>query len=611
MRKIFNFLLALVASVGMMNAKVTWNNSNISDIYVDGTDSYSKEGVTLSVNADDNEAYWYDYGAESKHGIYFFIEETGGYTFSNTLGKNFTRIEMFLTGTAGWDNADLGDWSFSRKDGNPVTWEGYASTVDLLKDVADFNGENVKSIVFYFEGDSEEPDPTYTVALIDGTANADKVTLSATSAVEGATITVTPDEEYEITEFWANYSVVVDQLGTIYTIDATLDPATGAYSFTIPAANVTIDATIALKPVPEGDIFAGFTATAGSGGFDNEGHANLVDNKFAPGTEQVNWTKWCVNFDHMSVPTGESESCWWLDFEASAALNLTGYILTTGNDTGNEHGRNPKNWVLKAKLNADDAWTTIATVTNDVTMKNQSFKDYKFFVDQSGTYQYFRFEVFAEQGAGVMQLCELRLIGTEVPEPEPQGQTISGGQDPQNATYYYSTFFDSQVSYALPAGVEAYVATISGNELTLTKIAVAGQTIPANNAVIFRANAENFTLTPSTADAVTFTATNSLQGTDVAVDAIPANCYVLSDEDNVIGFYEYTGGLLNAHKAYITYTAPNNAPRRMRFIFAEEQNTTALDNAETDNMSVKVIENGQLVIIRNGVRYNAAGQVIE
>jgi hypothetical protein len=177
----------------------------------------------------------------------------------------------------------------------------------------------------------------------------------------------------------------------------------------MPAADVTIDATIALKPVPEGDIFAGFTATGGAGGFTNEGSANLVDNKFI----SSDWTKWCTNDGHKSVPTGESESCWWIDFEASEALNPTGYILTTGNDSGSEHGRNPKNWVLKAKLDAGDAWTTIATVTNDVTMKNKSFKDYKFFVDQSGTYQYFRFEVFANQGANVMQLCELRLIGAE------------------------------------------------------------------------------------------------------------------------------------------------------------------------------------------------------
>ena len=50
-------------------------------------------------------------------------------------------------------------------------------------------------------------------------------------------------------------------------------------------------------------------------------------------------------------------------------------------------------------------------------MKDENFKDYKFFVDKSGSYKYFRFEVLANQGAGVMQLCELRLIGTEASEP--------------------------------------------------------------------------------------------------------------------------------------------------------------------------------------------------
>jgi len=414
MRKIFTFFLALTASVGMMNAKVTWNSSNISNLDVMGTyGSYSKEGVTLSANADQIYAYWQGYGDESMDGISFQIHEEGGLTFSNTLGKNFIKIEMTLNGPGGWDMANLGSgWSFSwdymEEKPATVTWTGNAATVDLLKEASDFGGTNVKSIVFYFVGDSEEPDPTYTVALKAGTVNADKVTLSATSAVEGATITVTPDEEYEIKAFKATYNTTEEAASTLNT-------ETGAYSFTMPAYDVTIEATIAAKPVPEGDVFAGFTATAGSGGFDNEDYSKLVDNKYI----SSNWTKWCANDDHKSVPTGESESCWWIDFEAGAALDLTGYILTTGNDTGSEHGRNPKNWLLKAKLNADDAWTTIATVTNDATMKNQSFKDYKFFVDQSGTYQYFRFEVFANQGASVMQLCELRLIGTEAPEPTP------------------------------------------------------------------------------------------------------------------------------------------------------------------------------------------------
>ena len=308
MRKIFTFLLALAASVGMMNAKVTWKSCNISDLNVMETYvSYSKEGVTLNANADEIYARWYDFGDESHDGISFMMDATGGYTFSNTLGKNFTKIEMTLNGPAGWDHANLGNgWLFNWNHGEEsltftVTWTGNASkVVDLLKDESHFHGENVKRIEFYFEGDSEEPDPTYTVALQDGTVNADKVTLSKTSAVEGATITVTPDEECEITAFKATYNTT-EELSTSFNAE------TGAYSFTMPAADVTIEATIALKPVPEGDIYAGFTATAGSGGFDNEGSTNLVDNKFT----STEWTKWCNNNDHRSVPTGESgDACW-------------------------------------------------------------------------------------------------------------------------------------------------------------------------------------------------------------------------------------------------------------------------------------------------------------
>ena len=706
-KKIFTFLLALAASVGMMNAKVTWKSCNISDLEVYGIyqSSYSKEGVTLSANANHIIARWEGYGDESHSGIFFMTDETGGFTFSNTLGKNFTKIEMTLNGPAGWDYANLGSgWLFNWNHGEEsvtftVTWTGNASTVDLLEDESHFSGENVKKIVFYFEGDSEEPDPTYTIALQDGTANADKVTLSATSAEECTTVTVTPNEEYVITAFKATYNTT-EELSTSFNAE------TDAYSFTMPAADVTIEATIALKLVPEGDIFAGFTATAGSGGFDNEGSANLVDNKFI----SSDWTKWCTNFDHMSVPTGETgDACWWIDFEADAALSLTGYILTTGNDTGSEHGRNPKNWVLKAKLDANDAWTTIATVTNDVTMKNKSFKDYKFFVDQSGTYQYFRFEVFANQGADVMQLCELRLIGAEpvlvtaytlqlvadptkgsvavtnllgsgivdngdgtydvpegaevtlqatpnegyeftgwkagsvgcdftdcgialstvdnpltfdvyaeaafmaefaavAPTPQPVTDPITPYADPQDASVYYSTFYDSNFKYELPAGVEAYVADLSGANLLLTKIAEAGEVIPADNAVILKSTVSSFTLTPSDADAVTFTATNDLQGSDTQI-ATPANCYVLAGTDGVVGFYHYTAANLNAHKAYVVYSGSNQAPRRMPFIFDQ---ATGMENVQGDNVqSTKVIENGQLIIIRNGVRYNAAGQNVK
>ena len=187
--------------------------------------------------------------------------------------------------------------------------------------------------------------------------------------------------------------------------------------------------------------------------------------------------------------------------------------------------------------------------------------------------------------------------------------------DPQNASVYYSTFFDSANKYALPTGVEAYVATISEDALLLTKIAEAGQVIPNDNAVILKSTVTPFNLTLSGAEAVTFSATNDLQGTDVAI-ATPDNCYVLSghSSDNSVtgvGFYQYTGANLNPHKAYVVFGG-SSAPRRMRFIFAEEQTATGTENASADNdESQKRMENGVLIVIKNGVRYNAQGQIVK
>ena len=181
--------------------------------------------------------------------------------------------------------------------------------------------------------------------------------------------------------------------------------------------------------------------------------------------------------------------------------------------------------------------------------------------------------------------------------------------DPQNAGVYYCTFFDSANKYELPTGVEAYVAAISGDALTLTKIADAGQTIPADNAVILKSTVASFILSTSDAEAVTFSATNDLQGSDTQI-ATPANCYVLSCENNLVGFYQYNAANLNPHKAYVIY-APNPqspAPRRMRFIFDA---TTDVENVQGNVQSTKVLRDGQLIIIRNGVEYNANGMMVK
>ena len=184
--------------------------------------------------------------------------------------------------------------------------------------------------------------------------------------------------------------------------------------------------------------------------------------------------------------------------------------------------------------------------------------------------------------------------------------------DPENPAVYYSTFYASAKKYELPEGVEAYVATIGENALLLTRIAVAGQVIPNDNAVILKSTVKPFTLTPSEAAPVTFTVDNSLEGTDDAI-ATPSDCYVLGGADNVVGFYRYSGSKLKAHKAYVIY-APNPqnpAPRRMPFIFDQATGVENVQMTNDERQTTKLLRDGQLIIIRNGVEYNANGMMVK
>lgn len=135
----------------------------------------------------------------------------------------------------------------------------------------------------------------------------------------------------------------------------------------------------------------GYTVTDGTGGFsDNESHTKLLDGDKG--------TKWCSN-----------SGTWNVTFNTASPVQVDGYTLTTGGDTQSESGRNPKNWTLKGKLNESDAWTTIATVTNDNTMPAANTADVDFVVDKPGSYKYFKFEVTANKSGDIMQLAELQL----------------------------------------------------------------------------------------------------------------------------------------------------------------------------------------------------------
>jgi hypothetical protein len=73
--------------------------------------------------------------------------------------------------------------------------------------------------------------------------------------------------------------------------------------------------------------------------------------------------------------------------------------------------------------------------------------------------------------------------------------------------------------------------------------------------------------------------------------------------------YEYTGSDFPANKAFLQIaSAPNGAPRRISFRFG---GTQAVDNVADEAKAVKFMENGQVFVIKNGVKFNTLGQIVK
>ncbi len=96
---------------------------------------------------------------------------------------------------------------------------------------------------------------------------------------------------------------------------------------------------------------------------------------------------------------------------------------------------------------------------------------------------------------------------------------------------------------------------------------------------------------------------------------------VLGLNNNKIYYPNLTSGnLIRAFRGYFVVNAPAGVTPRVRIV-VEDQNATAIDVIEMDvdadgDISVpsdtrKYIENGVLIIERNGVRYDATGKMIK
>lgn len=176
----------------------------------------------------------------------------------------------------------------------------------------------------------------------------------------------------------------------------------------------------------------------------------------------------------------------------------------------------------------------------------------------------------------------------------------------------------------LPDGVEAYNLTNDGSDVIE---ATAVSALQADKPVlIVAAEGEyEFISEDGASDDVsgkTGTYTNgALVGTYHAIAAVPQTeggnyNYVLQKHGEEVGFYQVKSAdcALNPYRAYLSCSRPHTSGAKaapMRIVF-HTNTTTGVETVQGDKVqSTKVLRNGQLFILRNGVEYNVNGQMVK
>lgn len=193
--------------------------------------------------------------------------------------------------------------------------------------------------------------------------------------------------------------------------------------------------------------------------------------------------------------------------------------------------------------------------------------------------------------------------------------------DPKDLDAFYGSMYFRAFAFtvAWPEGVQAFTATAANNSLSMNAIPRVGETltIPADNGVVLRrerANEEDnisFILLDATVSEPAHIASNDFSGCENMTTSVQAPSYVLyGDKNHGVGFYQFGGATYQAFRAFYHPASGAPAPARISFVFNHSEEATGVEKVPSDQIqSTKVIENGVLYIIKNGVKYNAQGQL--
>ena len=163
-------------------------------------------------------------------------------------------------------------------------------------------------------------------------------------------------------------------------------------------------------------------------------------------------------------------------------------------------------------------------------------------------------------------------------------------------------------TYCSPYALDLEHATGStGSTLNLTS--VKGGTVAANTGILIEGSEGTVTI-PVAASGTDYSATNKLVGVTTETSGVAAGIYVLMGTPSV-GFYETTNPFtVGANTAYLPADFAGGAARSAYFFggnITAVENVEAAAEAKAKAKDGKFIENGKLVIVKNGQKFNAAG----
>ncbi|MBR1716932.1 MAG: hypothetical protein IJ718_04850 [Paludibacteraceae bacterium] len=175
----------------------------------------------------------------------------------------------------------------------------------------------------------------------------------------------------------------------------------------------------------------------------------------------------------------------------------------------------------------------------------------------------------------------------------------------------------------LPSGVQAYNLTYNG-DATIWAEEVFSLTADKPVLIIADAGEYEFVSEEGASDDITSktgTFTNgALVGTYTTIDPLAQTTggnynYILQNGSDGVGFYQVRDASCSVapYRAYLSCgynpgTTPSSAPK-MRIVFRENTTTGVESILPSEVSNQKVLRNGQLFILRNGVEYNANGQM--